>query len=230
MIELGDGASLRPATGADLEALVQIKRGLPMPQGEHTSEGGFLLGSEAETYAVLLEVARIWLLEVEGRAVGFSVTLGDQVLRQSPIWARRHAIVWAPGFDIEAALRGRITYFDQLGVLPGFRQRYWGAALALRALGEQFEAGHDLALTTTVLEPIVNRAALPYLAYAGARELGRVEERYPGAGRIVSAVHVIEAAAYRERMAALVGSGHPATVIIQAMSGVPAALGAPNHA
>jgi len=220
-LDIGNGARLRRATPADVDALIEIKRGLPMPRAEQTSEGGFLLGSELETYRALLEVARVWLLEVEHRVVGFAMTLDDPVLRQSPVWARRDAIVWAPSFDVEAALARRITYFDQLGVLPAFRHRYWGAALALRALAEQFdEAGHDLALTTTVIEPIINRAALPYLARVGARELGRVNEHYPGVGSIVSAVHVIEASCYRERTAALVDTGHPATQrIMQATPG-----------
>jgi ribosomal protein S18 acetylase RimI-like enzyme len=220
-VDIGNGARLRRATHTDVDALIEIKRGLPMPRGEQTNAGGFLLGSELEAYRALLEVARTWLLEIDGRAVGFSLTLDDPVLRQSPVWARRDAIVWAPSFDVEAALARRIAYFDQLGVLPGFRRRYWGAALALRALAEQFdEAGHDLALTTTVIEPIINRAALPYLARVGARELGRVNGHYPGVGSIVSAVHVIEASCYRERMAALVSTGHPATKrIMQAPPG-----------
>src|SRR5690606_15432083 len=118
---------------------------------------------------------------------------------------------------------------DQLAVLPTTRRRYWGAALALRALAEQFdEGGHDLALTTTVLEPIVNRAALPYLARVGARELGRVEEHYPGTGRVVSAIYGIEAARFREQMAGLVEAGRPATLrimqVMQVMQGTGARL------
>jgi ribosomal protein S18 acetylase RimI-like enzyme len=216
MIALDDAARLRRATPDDLDALLRIKRGLPMPRGEQsTSAGGFLLGSEAEVYRELLTLARIWLLEVDGDAVGFSLTLDDPLLRASPIWARRSAITWDPSFDVETALGLRLAYFDQLAVLPAVRRRYWGAALALRALAEQFDdAGHELVLTTTVVEPIINRAALPYLARVGARELGRLAEDYPGVGRVVSAIYGITVEAYREQLAALADAGRPATLRI----------------
>jgi ribosomal protein S18 acetylase RimI-like enzyme len=216
MIVLDDAARLRRATPDDLDALLRIKRGLPMPRGEQsTSAGGFLLGSDAEVYRELLTLARIWLLEVDGDAVGFSLTLDDPLLRASPIWARRSAITWDPSFDVEAALGLRLAYFDQLAVLPAVRRRYWGAALALRALAEQFDdAGHELVLTTTVVEPIINRAALPYLARVGARELGRLAEHYPGVGRVVSAIYVITVETYREQLAALADAGRPATLRI----------------
>ncbi|MFO7561620.1 MAG: hypothetical protein R6X02_03165 [Enhygromyxa sp.] len=217
IVRLDDDASLRRATTADLDAIVAIKRSLPMPTGERTTSGGFLLGSEVEVYGELLAVARVWLLEVGGVAAGFSVTLDDPILRASPIWARREAIEWEPDFDVEAALDLRVAYFDQLAVLPAIRRRYWGAALALQALAEQFDdAGHELVLTTTVLEPIVNRAALPHLARVGARRCGTIEEHYPEAGRVVSAIHAIEARRYRERLAALAG-GRPATRRIVAL-------------
>jgi ribosomal protein S18 acetylase RimI-like enzyme len=217
IVRLDDDARLRRATAADLEAIVAIKRSLPMPSGEQTSTGGFLLGSEVEVYRELLEVARVWLLEVGGQPAGFSLTLDDAVLRASPLWARRALIDWEPGFDVEAALGLRVGYFDQLAVLPAARHRYWGAGLALHALAEQFEEGrHDLVLTTTVIEPIVNRAALPYLARVGAQRVGRIEEHYPDAGRVVSAVWLIEAARYREQLPTLAASG-PATRRIVAL-------------
>lgn len=216
MIVLGDHAQLRRATPADLDAVLAIKRALPMPRSgpEHgeTTSGGFLLGSDASTYAELLAVARLWLLEIDGAPVGFSVTLDDPVLRASPVWARQAQIEWQHDFDPVGALGRRIGYFDQLAVLPRLRSRYWGAALALRALAELFEdEAHELVLTTTVLEPIINRAALPYLARVGARTVGRLAERYEGVGHIVSAIHAIEAVRYREHVAHLHAGGLPAT-------------------
>lgn len=211
IVRLDDDARLRRATAADLEAIVAIKRSLPMPSGEQTTDGGFLLGSEVEVYRELLAVARVWLLEAHGQPAGFSLTLDDAVLRASPLWARRDAIEWEPGFAVDAALELRVAYFDQLAVLATARHRYWGAGLALHALAEQFdEAGHELVLTTTVIEPIVNRAALPYLARVGARRCGRIEEHYAEAGRVVSAIYVIEAARYREHLVTL-GERGPAT-------------------
>jgi ribosomal protein S18 acetylase RimI-like enzyme len=212
VVTLDEAARLRRAEPGDLDALIAIKRSLPMPRADQTAGGGFLLASEVEVYRELLAVARIWLLELDGVAVGFSLTLDDPVLRASAVWARREAITWEPDFSVGAALDRRIAYFDQLAVLPAIRHRYWGAALALRALVEQFdERGHDLVLTTTVVEPIINRAALPYLARVGARLCGRIEERYQAAGRVVSAIYVVEADRYREHITALADTGRPAT-------------------
>jgi ribosomal protein S18 acetylase RimI-like enzyme len=217
IVRLDDDARLRRAGAADLDAIVAIKRSLPMPSGDRTASGGFLLGSEVEVYGELLAVARVWLLEVDGRVAGFSLTLDDPCLRASPLWARRDAIEWEPDFDVEAAVDLRVAYFDQLAVLPAIRRRYWGAALALHALAELFdEAGHELVLTTTVVEPIVNRAALPYLSRVGARRCGTLEEHYPEAGRVVSAIHAIELPRYREHFVAL-ADGRPATRRIVAL-------------
>jgi ribosomal protein S18 acetylase RimI-like enzyme len=216
-LRLDDDARLRRATAADLDAIVAIKRSLPMPNGEQTTVGGFLLGSAMEVYRELLEVARVWVLEVGHEPVGFSLTLDDPILRASPLWARRDAIAWEPDFDLERALRLRVAYFDQLAVLPTVRRRYWGAALALHALAEQFdEQRHDLVLTTTVVEPIINRAALPYLARVGARPCGRIEEHYPEAGRVVSAIYGITEQRYREHLLMLAAGG-PATRRIVAL-------------
>lgn len=220
LIDLGRGARLRRAEIGDLASMLAIKRALPMPDGSDTNSGGFLLGSDEATYARLLAVARVWLLERDGVAVGFSVTLDDPVLRASPVWARREHIEWAAGFEPDALLDRRIAYFDQLAVLPQLRSRYWGAALAVRALSELIDdADHELVLTTTVVEPIVNRAALPYLARVGAREVGRIVEHYAEVGTIVSAIHLIEAARCRELLGRLHAAGLPATRQVLAASG-----------
>lgn len=224
MIFLDDAARLRRATPADLDAVLAIKRALPMPRPDNgaTNSGGFLLGSDERTYAQLLAVARLWLLEVDGAPVGFSVTLPDPILRASPVWARKDQIEWSDDFDPTPALSLRIGYFDQLAVLPQLRSRYWGAALALRALTELFDdEDHELVLTTTVLRPVVNRAALPYLARVGARMVGSIAERYE-VGPIVSAIHAIEVARYREHIGRLHAGGLPATrrVIDASLPGV----------
>jgi hypothetical protein len=219
VIELEPGVVIRRATLADLDAIVAIKRSLPMPRAAQTSTGGFLLGCEIEHYRALLGVARTWLLELEGVAAGFALTLDDPILRRSPLWARREQIRWDPDFDVDAALTGRIAYFDQLALLPSARQRYWGGALALRALIALFdEADHALVLTTTVIEPVRNDAALPHLARIGARRRGRVDEHYPEVGAVVSAVHGIDAADYREHLAALAQAPATRRVVAQILA------------
>jgi hypothetical protein len=195
VIILDERARIRRAGPDDLGSVLGIKRALPMPDGRaRTHAGGFLLGADEAGYARLLAVGQAWLLELDEAPIGFSLTLADPVLRASPLWSRREAIDWVADFDPEPWLAGPIGYFDQLALLPGYRERYWGAALALRALAELIvEQGHALVLTTTVVEPIVNAAALPLLARVGAREVGRLAEHYPEVGSIVSAVHAMEA-------------------------------------
>jgi ribosomal protein S18 acetylase RimI-like enzyme len=195
MIELDAHARIRRAGPSDVAALLAIKRALPMPSGRpRTRTGGFLLGADEAGYALLLAVGQAWLLEVDGAPVGFALTLTDPVLRASPVWSRREAIRWADDFDPEPWLAKPIGYFDQLALLPDYRERYWGAALGLRALAELVvEQRHAMVLTTTVVEPILNVAPLPLLRRLGAREVGRLAEHYPEVGAIVSAVHAIEA-------------------------------------
>ncbi|KIG13294.1 hypothetical protein DB30_00342 [Enhygromyxa salina] len=232
MIELGEGARLRRATLDDLDALLAIRRALPMPSPSELSEasptladerpqtrrGGFLLGCDAAHYAQLLTLARVWLLELDGEAGGFSVTLDDPVLRASPIWARRDAIAWTDEVDPAQLPARRVAYFDQLAVLPRMRSRYWGAALGLRALAEQIvEHGHDLVLTTTVIAPVHNRAALPYLDQIGARRVGQIDEHYPEVGQIVSAIHMLDAPRYHQRLADLRDDQGPAIARVQQM-------------
>lgn len=212
-------ARLRRGSPADAATLMAIKAGLPMPRDRaHTRRGGFLLGSDLDGYARLLAHANVWLLELDGDAVGFSTTLPDPVLRASPLWHRRHAIAWEPGFDVDGAAARPLAYFDQLAVLPTRRQRYWGAALALRAMRELIdEQGHELILTTTVTAPVVNRAALPYLTRVGARTVGALVERYPAVGEVRSAIHAITADSFRAHVGTLGGS--PASRDVLAVAG-----------
>ncbi|MFV8754480.1 hypothetical protein ACNOYE_28360 [Nannocystaceae bacterium ST9] len=212
-IDLDERTRLRRAGPSDLDALLAIKRALPMPSGvDRTRAGGFLIGADERGYALLLAVGQAWLLEVEGEPIGFALTLADPVLRASPIWARRSAIEWFADFDPEPWLNQRIGYFDQLALLPGYRERYWGSALALRALAELVvEQDHALVLTTTVVEPIVNAAALPLLARVGAREVGRLAEHYPDIGSIVSALHAIEADRCTQLLAEIARRPPPST-------------------
>ncbi len=215
-LELDEHARLRRAGPGDLAGLLAIKRALPMPSGAaETHAGGFLLGADERGYAQLLAVGQTWLLEVDGAAVGFALTLPDPVLRASPVWTRRDAIRWADDFDPTPWLATRIGYFDQLALLAEYRERYWGAALALRALAELVvEQAHALVLTTTVLEPIVNAAALPLLARVGARRVGLLTEHYPGVGTIVSAVHAIEAQRCRDLLTEVAREPPPSTAAL----------------
>lgn len=220
MTALDAGVRLRRVSLSDLESLLAIKRALPMPRAAGTRTGGFLIGADPSGYAALLRLGQGWLLEVEAQPAGFALTLPDAGLRASPLWGRRDTIEWASDVDPAAFLADRIGYFDQLAVLPHVRWRYWGAALALRALTELIvEQEHPLVLTTTVVEPIENAAALSYLSRVGARPVGRVVERHPEAGLFVSALHAIEARRCRALLAELERAARPATRRVLELAG-----------
>ena len=209
-VDLEGGAHIRRAAPTDLEAIASIQRELPMPDRGEPETDSFLLGSDTDTYADMLERARMWLLVADGRAIGFTLTLTSELLRDSPLWAGRDRIEWRPDFDPGASLARRVAYFDQLAVLPQIRRREWSACLALRALTELIHAEeHAQVLTTTVLEPVVNRAALPYLAHLGARQVGQLDEHYPAVGPIVSALHLIEAQGFWAYAEGLAGAPRP---------------------
>ncbi|MDX2019159.1 MAG: hypothetical protein SF187_02895 [Deltaproteobacteria bacterium] len=192
---------------------MRIKKALPMPAAEHTTRGGFLLGCEPQQYAGLLEAGQVWLLQVKGTAVGFAAALTNAMLRASPLWHTRDAIDWDASFDPQPWLGKRIGFFDQLAVLPSVRYRYWGAALALRALLSLTEDDRDeLVLTTTVVAPIVNAAALPFLVRVGAQAVGRLVEHNTPRGTIVSAVHAIHVDRFREAMVRRRGKLQPAAL------------------
>lgn len=216
---------LRRATLADLDAMLALEAGLPMSRhAADTQAGGFLLDADPERLRAYLGVGCVWLLELGGELAAFSLALDDASLRASPLWAQRERIEWAPAF--EARLRElegddppRVAYVHQLAALPSRRARYWGAALGLRSLFELFdERGHELVLTTTVREPVLNRAALSYLARVGAQEVGQLDEHYPGLGRLRSSVHAIEVADFHAAIRSGLASAGPATRAIHALS------------
>ncbi len=211
MIRFDERTLVRRGEPEDLGALLAIKGALPMPRDPGTTRrGGFLLGNDPGYYADMLALGQVWVLEHD-EPVGFALVLADPLLRASPLWERRSTIEWTEDFDPEPWFAHPIAYFDQLAVLSRVQLRYWGAALALRALAELLLVQrHALVLTTTVIEPIVNAAALPYLSRVGGRRVGRLAERYPGAGEIVSAVHVIEAQRCRAELDRLARVGGPA--------------------
>ncbi len=181
-----------------------------MPRPGEPETDSFLLGSDEATYARMLARERMWLLVADDRPIGFTLTLGDEPLRSSPLWACRATFEWRPEFDVNAELEGRVGYFDQLAVLPGIRSREWSACLALCALAELIDdEGCERVLATTVIEPVSNRAALPYLEHLGARQIATLDEVYPKVGAIRSVLHLIEARRFWAYVESLAGARRP---------------------
>jgi hypothetical protein len=191
---------LRRARPTDAEAFIEVKRSLPMPSGlSETAEGGFLLGTNLQTYRFFIENAFVNVLDAGGRIAGFAIILPDRLLRSSQIWQQKDMIRWQ-NFDPGRFEERPICYFEQLAVLPASRYRFWGISLAYLTLSAAF-ATHDAMFATVVKEPVFNRAALPLIEDVGGQYVGEADEVYPEVGRLLSRVYLIERDIFRKRTA-----------------------------
>ncbi len=180
---------LRRARPDDAACFARIKQALPMPEVAEAASGGFLLGTTEATYRQYIGAGHCLVaLDAEDGIAGFGILFPDAVLRASDLWEKRDAARWsvAP----ESFEHRRLAYFEQLAFLPGHRRAAIG--LAYRLAHDAFmQGGAEAILTTTVLEPVTNGAALPFIAAAGGMHAGSIEEEYAGAGRILSDIHLI---------------------------------------
>lgn len=181
---------VRPAEAGDVEALMAI-RALLTPRWRESfagAAGGFLLGSTVDAYHAHVANGCVMVTEVAGAVNAYSVVLPDAVLRTTEVYAKRHDAGLAPGL-LERLEGAKVAYFDQLAARPGH-----GAAATRLAFLHLIEtcAVHDAVLATTVIEPVVNRAAVPLLEAVGFRPVGSIEEQYPEVGAVTSRVYLVE--------------------------------------
>lgn len=195
---------IRRALLSDIDAMLQLKSELRFQAGEQRStRGGFLLGSSAEDYRQKVCDGIAWVLE-EDTLEGFALALPDDVFKTSALWQRRHQMDGeVPIAHFEALTLG---YFDQLAVRAGASRRY-SAALALTAMMELMEGGTDAMITATVVEPVVNFAAVPFVQRMGGQCVGRLAERDPHVGALISEIWVVTQAGYAAWMQHAPGIG-----------------------
>lgn len=210
---------LRPATHADVPAMMTIKAALRLGAGGG-ERGGFLLGASEDGYHALIDGGVVRVLVFADEVVGFASALPDRALRASPLWERRPQIAWEGDFPAAAIEAAKIGYFDQIAVLPQSGPRLFAAALALRTLFDLLGDGHEHVITTTVEAPIVNRAAHAFLDRIGARKIAAIDEVYPEVGALTSAIYYLHAAVIHARVAAARASGRPALLRILDLAGV----------
>ena len=185
---------IRPATITDIPAMIKVKESLAFEQhSESSSEGGFLLGANEQGYQARISFGYTWVLDVDG-VKGFSILLPDQALRMSELWHRRTNIEWSRGFeDLEDKHLG---YFDQLAVAKG-PWRTYAPILAITTIIHFLSSNPDYLLSTTVLKPVQNLAAVPYLQYLGAKAVGKIDETDPNVGQLLSEVWLAEQSSLR---------------------------------
>lgn len=160
-----------------------------------TTSGGFLLGTDPETYALYLSVGESLVAEADGKVVGFGLVFGDDLLRASPIWQRRDEAEWT--MDIAPFLDRPLAYFEQLAFIKGYARQ--ALAVCYHLARRSFDRGTVAMITTTVREPVRNLAAVPYILEIGGVHAGTLRESYPEVGHIVSDIHLMTAAAFYER-------------------------------
>jgi len=210
MTMLDAEVELRRGGLEDVEDMLAIKRALPMSrEGPTTRRGGFILGTDAAGYQQLVTIGRVWLLRVDGRTVGYSTAYPDPVLRASELWSRRERIAWE-GFDPSAIVDHPIAYLDQLAVIPGPRPRFYGTALALRAMLDLLQ-DHRHVLTTVVHAPVKNLAVLAFVRRLGGRLVGELDEHYPEVGDIRSGLYHFDKARAEEAITRAASDPTPGT-------------------
>ena len=197
----------------DLDCLAALRAARAWRDGApRGAPGGFLLGSDREQYRAHLALGHVMVsLAHDGGIDTFSVILDDADFRASDLWARRHHAE-VPAELVTQFEDARLAYFDQLVARPGCG---WASArLAFIHVVDTMRR-HDALLATTVVEPVVNSAALPFLRAFGFHVIGYVDEAYPRIGRLRSALHLLTRDAFERRLArrdaqrfaALVGVG-----------------------
>lgn len=154
--------------------------------------GGFLLGSDESSYRHFVDhglcaVATKETAEGINNVVGFGIILPDAMIRQSPMWEKRHGIDWQ--IDISSHEAENLGYFEQLAFIRGHRRM--AGLFAYELARAAFEGGSDTLFTTTVSEPVRNLAAVPMIENVGGRRVGEVKEGHPTLGSYTSDIYRI---------------------------------------
>lgn len=199
MLKNKNSFSMRSATDTDIASLVAIKNSLKPDNMQARS--GFILGSDRITYHTWIKNAVVRVLQVGDKIGGYAICLPDAVLRASPLWHKREQIVWTSEspFRLDDMEHSKIAYFEQLGVLPAYRQ--YALFLAMHVLDTIFTAGHKHLFLTTLRSPLLNRAVFGLLGRCGAQVVGQVREHYPAYGHLVSDVHHLPRSDYHKALA-----------------------------
>ena len=114
------------------------------------------------------------------------------MLRNSDVWLRRTQANWC--INLTDWEDKKLCYFEQLAFLPGHKKLV--ILLAYNLVKWVFDLGYDALFTTTVKEPILNLAAIPFIYAVDGIIAGNIMEIYPKIGLINSDIYLIEAESY----------------------------------
>lgn len=191
---------VRIARKEDAPHFIEIKKQLSISYVEGTStQGGFLLGTDLETYEAYIDLGYCLVAEVEGEVVGFGIVFHDALLRHSDLWKRRDEVNWL--IDMNPYETAPIAYFEQLA----FKQKHSKLAIELAFVLAKtaFDDGHVALFTTTVTAPIRNLAAIPLIEAVGGIVAGHISEFYESIGPMESDIHCMTAEAFQNKVSHL---------------------------
>lgn len=180
--------TVRNAIAGDGESYVEIKRLLPFVDGgDSSTSGGFLLGTNMETYESYIGMGFCMSALHDEKVVGFGVIFPDEVIKQSELWNKKDEANWI--VDVFELEKSKVAYIEQLAFLKGNSRLV--LVLAYNMIRKAFDNDVDYVLTTTVKEPIENLAAIPLIKSVGGVLGGSINETYPEIGDIKSSIYLI---------------------------------------
>jgi hypothetical protein len=194
--------NIRRATRADVSAVLALKHDLRFTG---SGRGGFLLGSDEQGYQRRVQDGQAWILDVNGEVSGFAITMGARAFANTPLWELRHQVKWSTA--TAAVLSQGVGYFDQLAVKRGTPARS-AALLAFAALWDLFRTDRYV-VTTTVVAPVRNSAAVPLIEVVGGVPAGEIEENYANFGQLTSCVWLITANGANQRVQSALHTPRP---------------------
>lgn len=187
---------IRKARIEDAEAFIAIKDQLSFQKSDGSStKGGFLLGTDLNTYRKYIRESLCYVAEVDEKVVGFGIVIHNEQMRASDIWTRRHQAKWT--IDIDEYEQNNLCYFEQLAFLPGYRSLV--VLLAYQMAKESLDSGAEFMFTTTVQKPIINLAAVPFILSVEGKKVGQIDEVYPIVGQILSDIYLVDLKFFKEK-------------------------------
>ncbi len=178
---------IRKANIQDAKNFIEIKNRLKFEYvNEKSTKGGFLLGTNEETYKKYIQNEIVLVAELNEKIVGFGIILKNESVKKSDIWQKRSSANWK--VDINKFKNISCCYFEQLAFLPGHSRMVF--SLCFEILQLAFKE-HESLFTTTVYYPIINLAAVPFILRSGGEKIGKIDEEYPVIGKIVSDIYLI---------------------------------------
>jgi hypothetical protein len=191
---------IRPAVLADAEAMFTVKQQIKLPpELDQTQSGGFLLGTSLEEYRCFIQNDIVLVAEHECdlQVIGFAIVMRHETLSTSLLMQRAEQVQWESAFRSRFNV-SRLSFFEQLGMLPDPACRIYAKYLACAVVKKSLET-HDALFTTVLRYPVYNTAALPFINVAGFEFVGHIDETYPEYGHIKSDVFCVERDGFERR-------------------------------